>query len=250
MSRSFSYFFCDRPSDAIVCNDTRNWINSHNYNCSGYGSNQTYCVNGQFQWGAHWAGGDKYRYPELNCCDCGKGKIKNFQIIFFHKIFSISTGWPVWFVPKTGYSAVKAIPKLTISNESSNITNLQCVDPLGNSDVCNMTCEAWTDPIISLTNITDNNFDSFNCTLTLQTTNVSMLYVLQIPQDNYLVYFTNWTTDNYNFSCSGAILPSNSSMVCRRAMAECLPSTTTYRCVSSGMYSPIYHYNLNAIVFI
>ncbi|UJR29646.1 hypothetical protein I4U23_017194 [Adineta vaga] len=142
-------------------------------------------------------------------------------------------GWPIWFLPTDGHAALKAIPKQTTNLENSSVSNMKCIDPLGNSDVCNMTCKIWIDPIISLTNITDNNFDSFNCTLIVQTTNNSLTYTLDISEDSYLVFFTNWTSDEYNFSCFNSPLPENSSMICRHDSVQCLPSTTTYKCVSS-----------------
>ncbi len=138
-----------------------------------------------------------------------------------------------------GYEATKAVPQPTSNDGNSNVTDLQCIDPMGNSGVCNMTCKTWTDPVISITNITDQDFDQFNCTLLLQTTNTSMSYALQIPQDNYMVYFTDWTANDYNFSCSGNTPQPNSSMLCRHNVVQCLSPTTTYRCVSPGMHSQV-----------
>ncbi|CAF0821908.1 unnamed protein product [Adineta steineri] len=175
-------------------------------------------------------GGSIWRYPEFNCCDCGKG-------------------WPVWFVPNAGYGAIKAVPELTGNDGNSSVIDLKCIDPMGNSGVCNMTCKTLAHPIISITNITSNDFNMYNCTLILQTTNASMSYTLQIPQDNYIVYFTNWTTDDYNFSCLGATPPSNSSMLCRHDVAQCLSPATTYRCVSPGMHSQFRKYNISESAF-
>ncbi|CAF1340309.1 unnamed protein product [Adineta steineri] len=200
-----------------ACNDTANWINGAGHPCNDYQFNNSWCINGYFQASSYWTGGSTFRYPEFNCCDCGKG-------------------WPVWFVPNTGYEATKAVPELTDNGGNSNVTDLKCIDPMGNSGVCTMACKMWTHPVISLTTITNNNFDLYNCTLSLQTTNASMSYTLQIPQNNYIVYFTNWTTDDYNFSCLGTTPPPNSSMLCRHDVAQCLPPATAYRCVSPGTY--------------
>ncbi|CAF1074832.1 unnamed protein product [Adineta steineri] len=207
-----------KTSDGVaVCNDTANWNNSAQHSCDEYQFTYSWCVNGYFQPSTYWTGGSRFRYPEFNCCDCGKG-------------------WPVWFVPNTGYEATKAVPELTDNDGNSNVTDLKCIDPMGNSGVCNMACKMWSHPVISLTTITNNNFDLYNCTLSLQTTNASMSYTLQIPQNNYIVYFTNWTTDDYNFSCLGTTPPPNSSMLCRHDVAQCLPPATAYRCVSPGTY--------------
>ncbi|CAF3990347.1 unnamed protein product [Adineta steineri] len=202
------------PSNGVAaCNNTASWSNSAGHPCHDYQFNALWCVNGSFQENTSWTGGSRYRYPEFNCCDCGKG-------------------WPVWFVPKAGYAATKAVPRLTGNSRNSSVTDLKCIDYMGNSSVCNMTCKTWTHPVIALTNITENDFNLYNCTLGLQTANASMSYTLQIPQDNYIVYFTNWTTDHYNFSCLGATPPPNSLMLCRYDVFQCLSPATTYQCVS------------------
>ncbi|CAF1474163.1 unnamed protein product [Adineta steineri] len=219
------------PSNGVaVCNDTASWISSAGHPCNDYHFNTSWCVNGYFQPSTYWTGGSLFLYPEFNCCDCGKG-------------------WPVWFVPNAGYEATKAVPELTDNGGNSNVTDLKCIDPMGNSGLCNMACKTWEYPVISLTNITNNNFDFYNCTLSLQTINASMSYTLQIPQNNYIVYFTNWTTDDYNFSCLGATPPSNSSMLCRHDVAQCLSPATTYRCVSPGMYSQLRKSNISEPTF-
>ncbi|CAF4178485.1 unnamed protein product, partial [Adineta steineri] len=213
-----SFFEWIMTSNGVAaCNDTTSWINSAGHPCDDYQFTYSWCVNGYFQASSYWTGGSTFRYPEFNCCDCGKE-------------------WPVWFVPNTGYEATKGVPELTDNGGNSNVTDLKCIDPMGNSGVCNMACKMWTHPVISLTTITNNNFDLYNCTLSLQTTNASMSYTLQIPQNNYIVYFTNWTTDDYNFSCLGTTPPPNSSMLCRHDVAQCLPPATAYRCVSPGTY--------------
>ncbi|CAF1444201.1 unnamed protein product [Adineta steineri] len=206
------------PSNEVaVCNDTANWINGAWHPCNDYHFNTSWCVNGYFQPSTYWTGGSLFLYPEFNCCDCGKG-------------------WPVWFVPKAGYEATKAVPELTDNGRNSSVTNLKCIDPMGKSGLCNMACKTWEYPVISITNITSNNFNFYNCTLNLQTTNASMSYTLQIPQNNYIVYFTNWATSDYNFSCLGTTIPPNSSMLCRHDVAQCLSPATTYRCVSPSTH--------------
>ncbi|CAF3993473.1 unnamed protein product [Adineta steineri] len=141
------------PSNGVAaCNNTASWSNSAGHPCHDYQFNALWCVNGSFQENTSWTGGSKYRYPEFNCCDCGKG-------------------WPVWFVPKAGYAATKAVPQLAGNSRNSSVTDLKCIDYMGNSSVCNMTCKTWTHPVIALTNITENDFNLYNLSsLTTSTT--------------------------------------------------------------------------------
>jgi hypothetical protein len=151
-------------------------------------------------------------------------------------------GWPLWFVPLAGFAATKALPELTNNTGNSNVTSLQCIDTYGNSRMCNMTCKLWN-PVTSITTITAEDFDLFNCTLILQTMNASMSYFVQIPQDNYLLYFKNWTTSDYNFLCAGDAAPPDVSMLCRHDFIQCLSTTVTNRYVPIGNYAPLNKYN-------
>ncbi|CAF0981680.1 unnamed protein product [Adineta ricciae] len=226
-----SLFFSSHIAlNVTICNDTNNWLNGNPaHSCTDYQFNKSWCANGDFAWDSYWTGGSIYRYPEFNCCGCGKG-------------------WPIWFAPKNGSAALKAIPKHTKRLDNSTGNNLKCIDVLGNSDVCNMTCKTWMSPVVSLSTITDNNFNSSNCTLIAQTADTSMRYALDIPQNSYLIFFTNWMNSDYNFTCFNSTLPENSSMICRHNSAQCLPTTTTYRCASSDCLDTPQWTNNNSLV--
>ena len=134
------------------------------------------------------------------------------------------------------------MPEIVVNagnNPSSN--NLHCIDTYGNSDTCWMKCKPLTSPVTLIETITDSNFDSFNCTLNVEATNGSILYALRIPQDNFLIYFTNWTTNEYHFSCSNNTTLPNSGILCRRDFVQCLSTTVTDRYVPPSKYSCLFH---------
>ncbi len=144
-------------------------------------------------------GGTPYKYPEFNCCACGKGNI--FVDDRFSFIFSLmlNKGWPLWYVPASGYTAEIAVPE-----ERVNMTyNLTCDDVYSNASACTMKCKALPDnlTVTTLATMTSEDFNQSTCILDLNMGNSSIQYILQIPSDNYLIYFANWTTNQYNFSC-------------------------------------------------
>ena len=152
----------------------------------------------------------------------------------------------MWFAPLVGFTATKAIPEVVgnvVGNAGNNpsLNNLQCVDTYGNSSTCTMKCKSLTTPVTLIETIAESNFDSFNCTLNLQATNGSISYALRIPQDNFLIYFTNWTTSEYQFSCSNNVTLPTSSMLCRRDFVRCLSTTVTNRYVPPSAYSWLFH---------
>ncbi|CAF1486469.1 unnamed protein product [Adineta steineri] len=110
---------------------------------------------------------------------------------------------------------------------NSNVTHLQCIDSYGYSGACNMICKLWTDPLTSIVTIATDDFNSFNCTLVVRTMNTSMSYVIRIPSDNYLLYFSNWTTSDFDFSCEDNQASSNASMLCRYDFTQYLSSKVT-----------------------
>ena len=141
-----------------------------------------------------------------------------------------------------GFTATKAIPEV-VGNAGNNpsLNNVQCVDTYGNSSTCTMRCKSLTSPVTLIETITESDFDSFNCTLNLHAANGSISYVLRIPQDNFLIYFTNWTTNEYQLSCSSNMALPNSSMLCRRDFVQCLSTTVTDRYVPPSDYSCLSH---------
>ncbi len=68
----------------LVCNDTYLWSNGQNYTCSIYqfcvpNNGWWWCPNGTSTPGTIWTGGAYYKYPELNCCGCGKGNLVDME---------------------------------------------------------------------------------------------------------------------------------------------------------------------------
>src|SRR5205085_3364113 len=87
---------------------------------------------------------------------------------------------------------------------------------------CTMRCKALPDnlTVTSLKTMSSEDFNQSNCTLDLNTGNNSFQYIFQIPIDNYLIYFTNWTTNQYNFSCVNSTGIITSDMLCRYEVDE------------------------------
>ena len=50
--------------------DTKDWVNGDGYGCASYASR--WCENGGAKEGQEWTLGQRYNYPENNCCVCGK----------------------------------------------------------------------------------------------------------------------------------------------------------------------------------
>ena len=59
-----------KSSFNVGCTDTPSWNNGHGYDCSSYSSR--WCENGAARAGQEWTLGAKFKYPESNCCVCGK----------------------------------------------------------------------------------------------------------------------------------------------------------------------------------
>lgn len=100
----------------------------------------------------------------------------------------------MWYVPASGNTAVKAIPEQT-TNMTINFTTNQliCHDTYRNTTACTMKCKALEDnsSVISLSTVNSQDFIQSNCTLNLNMKNDTLQYILEIPIDNYLIYFTN-----------------------------------------------------------
>ena len=54
----------------VGCTDTPSWQNGYGHDCSSY--EKRWCENGAAKTGQEWTLGAKYKYPESNCCVCGK----------------------------------------------------------------------------------------------------------------------------------------------------------------------------------
>ena len=52
--------------------DTANWDNGASQNCEKYA--EKWCANGKVKPGKESTLGQKYKFPENNCCVCGKAK--------------------------------------------------------------------------------------------------------------------------------------------------------------------------------
>ena len=153
----------------------------------------------------------------------------------------------MWFVPAGGYTAEKAIPQ-----QRTNMANdLMCHDTYRNITTCTMKCKALqTDSTVTLLDtISAKDFNQSNCILNLNTDNSSFQYILEIPIDNYLIFFTNWTTDLYNFSCENSTEVTKLNMICRYEVGDmsvnspqCPSNNTTSRyirpsqCISMSMF--------------
>ena len=55
----------------MTCSDVAGWSNGQNDDCDSY-KTKGYCANGAFVAGKEWTGGAAYKFPERNCCACGK----------------------------------------------------------------------------------------------------------------------------------------------------------------------------------
>jgi len=56
-----------------TCVDTPGWNNGQGWACVNYGpGRRNWCSNGRFTRGQEWTGGSKYKFPERNCCVCGR----------------------------------------------------------------------------------------------------------------------------------------------------------------------------------
>jgi len=57
-------------SESDACEDTEGFTNGANHGCESY--EKLWCENGAAKAGFEWTLGEQYRYPENNCCVCGK----------------------------------------------------------------------------------------------------------------------------------------------------------------------------------
>ena len=62
----------------VKCTDTPNWKDNHEYGCQYY-KKQKICKNGKISENGEFYAGERYNFPEMNCCECGKSDKKFFQ---------------------------------------------------------------------------------------------------------------------------------------------------------------------------
>jgi len=101
-----------------------------------------------------------------------------------------------------------------------------------------MKCKALEDnlTVTSIATMNGQDFNQSNCILDLNMQNNSFQYILQIPIDNYLIYFTNWTINDYNLSCVNSTALMTSNMLCRYEVincqnnGQCRPSRLNFTC--------------------
>jgi len=58
--------------DTSFCEDTPKFHNSRGHGCFSY-AKHGWCINGAARPGLEWTLGEKFNFPEKNCCVCGKG---------------------------------------------------------------------------------------------------------------------------------------------------------------------------------
>ena len=155
------------------------------------------------------------------------------------RLSTLHVGWPLWFVPASGYTATKAEPQQTVNvTNNTGGNHLFCHDSYRNITACTMKCKQLpTDQTVtSIDTIDTHDFNEFNCTLDMNTT-----HILQIPADKYLIYFTDWTSDLYNLSCLDTTGIATSQMICRYEVdalpfkkPQCLSPNLTGRYIPPG----------------
>ena len=59
----------------VGCTDTPSWNNGYGHDCNSYSTR--WCKDGAANPGQEWTLGAKYKYPENNCCVCGKHDSKD-----------------------------------------------------------------------------------------------------------------------------------------------------------------------------
>ena len=52
------------------CTDTTGFSNGHGHGCASYDAH--WCADGKAKSGMEWTLGKKFKFPEKNCCSCGK----------------------------------------------------------------------------------------------------------------------------------------------------------------------------------
>jgi hypothetical protein len=155
------------------------------------------------------------------------------------RLSTLHVGWPLWFAPASGYTATKAEPQPMVNvNNNMGANQLFCHDSYRNITACTMKCKRLPTNrnVTSIDTIDTHNFTEFKCTLDMDTT-----HILRIPVDNYLIYFTDWTSDLYNLSCLNATGMATSQMLCRYEVDEfpfwkrqCLSTNMTSRYIPPG----------------
>jgi len=69
---------CNSQSCPARCMDTPGWTNGEGFTCEQYSSPEVHkgpwCRDGEVVPGKKWTLGEKYRWPEFNCCVCGKSQ--------------------------------------------------------------------------------------------------------------------------------------------------------------------------------
>jgi hypothetical protein len=132
-------------------------------------------------------------------------------------------------------------------NVTTNVTSsiLICRDTYRNLTICSMKCKSLPNnlPVVSITAINTQDFTESNCTLELNMVNDSLQYILQIPVDNYLIFFANWSDTKYNLSCGNNTGIISSPMFCRYEVdaypfisPQCLSENITNRYIPSGQF--------------
>lgn len=102
---------------AAVCVDTDAFDNGQGMNCAKYAENK-WCAGGKAVAGAEWTLGEKYKYPEQNCCVCGK----------------TGTGGP----PAAG-------PKMDIEDTAAMASAASCKDTVGFDNGQGMNCAKYVE---------------------------------------------------------------------------------------------------------
>jgi hypothetical protein len=103
-----------------------------------------------------------------------------------------------------------------------NLTNnsisdkLICNDTYRNISLCTMKCQAVSgnENGTLLATMAAEGFSQPSCILDLNMDNNSFQYILQIPIDNYLIYLTNSTVTDFNFSCVNNTVLMTPQMLC------------------------------------
>ena len=63
----------EHPGIAAGCVDTPGFANGQGFGCADY-SSRGWCAKGAAKPGNEWTIGEKFKFPEENCCVCGKKK--------------------------------------------------------------------------------------------------------------------------------------------------------------------------------
>ena len=159
-------------------------------------------------------------------------------LILLRSLYHV-TGWPLWFVPVTGYRAYQARPNSLINTWNVSSSPLSCNDTYRGVNPCTMKCKSLPggQTVTSLATIT-SPFNETSCTLM---SNIS--WTIEIPMDHYLVFFTNWTTTNFTLLCTDPSYVGSSppSMLCRYEVDQlpfvnwqCPSTPVTSRFIAQG----------------